>query len=108
MASPTSTQNSNELPQYTERHKIVIQEGEMVSMDGQLLKETKQMTTVTSDDPSAPEERIYKEVSHFYQHINIGLFSSKSYTILVPEIFNISIFYIFLAYENNWRTAVSG
>jgi hypothetical protein len=48
----------------------------MVSMDGQLLKETKQMTTVTSDDPSAPEERIYKEVSHFYQHINIGLFSS--------------------------------
>lgn len=61
MASPTSTQNSNELPQYTERHKIVIQEGEMVSMDGQLLKETKQMTTVTSDDPSAPEERIYKE-----------------------------------------------
>ena len=42
----------------------------MVSLDGQLLKETKQMTTITSDDPAAPEERIYKEVSHFCQVID--------------------------------------
>ena len=74
MASPPSTQNSHEFPEYTERHKIVIMEGEMVSLDGQLLKETKQMTTITSDDPSAPEERIYKEVSNFYQIINIFSF----------------------------------
>jgi hypothetical protein len=61
MASPTSAPNSNEFPEYTERHKIVLVEAEMCSMDGQLLRETKQQTTVTSDDPSAPEERIYSE-----------------------------------------------
>ena len=70
MASPPSTQNSDEFPQYTEKHKIVIIEGEMVSLDGQLLKEKKQLTTITSDDPAAPEERIYKEVSHFCQAID--------------------------------------
>jgi len=58
--SPTSG-NATEFPEYTEKHKIVLMEGEMVSMEGQLLKEAKQMTTITSDDPSAPEERIYKE-----------------------------------------------
>ena len=63
MALPPSPRNANnEFPEYTERHKIVLVEGEMVSMDGQLLKETKQLTTITSDDPAAPEERIYKEV----------------------------------------------
>ena len=63
MASPTSTpNNNNEFPEYTERHKIVLVEAELVNMDGQLLRETTQLTTVTSDDPSAPEERIYKEV----------------------------------------------
>ena len=62
MASPTSAPNSIEFPEYTERHKIVLVEAEMCSMDGQLLRETKQQTTVTSDDPSAPEERIYNEV----------------------------------------------
>lgn len=62
MALPTSTpNNNNEFPEYTERHKIVLVEAELCSMDGQLLSETKQLTTVTSDDPSAPEERIYKE-----------------------------------------------
>lgn len=61
MASHPSNQNRNEFPEYTEKHRIVIMEGEMVSLDGQLLKETKQLTTITSDDPAAPEERIYKE-----------------------------------------------
>ena len=60
MATPTA--NNNDFPEYTEKHKIVLMEAELVSLEGQLLKETKQLTTVTSDDPSAPEERIYKEV----------------------------------------------
>ena len=60
--TPTSM-DTTEYPEYTEKHKIVLMEGEMVSMEGQLLKEAKQLTTITSDDPSAPEERIYKEVS---------------------------------------------
>jgi len=58
--TPTSM-DTTEYPEYTEKHKIVLMEGEMVSMEGQLLKEAKQLTTITSDDPSAPEERIYKE-----------------------------------------------
>ena len=62
MALSPSSRNTNEFPEYTEKHKIVLVEGEMVSMDGQLLKETKQLTTITSDDPAAPEERIYNEV----------------------------------------------
>lgn len=61
MAAPTSAPTSTELPEFTEKHKIVLAEAELVSMDGQLLRETKQLTTVTSDDPSAPEERIYNE-----------------------------------------------
>jgi hypothetical protein len=61
MGSLRNSQSTTEHPEYTEKHKIVISEGEMVSMDGQLLKETKQLTTVTSDDPAAPEERMYKE-----------------------------------------------
>ena len=65
MGSLRNSQSTTEHPEYTEKHKIVISEGEMVSMDGQLLKETKQLTTVTSDDPAAPEERIYKEVIYF-------------------------------------------
>ena len=75
MALPPATRNSSEFPEYTEKHKIVLMEGEMVSMEGQLLKETKQMTTITSDDPSAPEERIYKEVSirYYLSHLNIVL-----------------------------------
>ena len=63
MALPPTTRATTEFPEYTEKHKIILMEGEMVSMDGQLLKEVKQITTVTSDDPSAPEERIYKEVN---------------------------------------------
>ena len=63
MALPPTTRVTTEFPEYTEKHKIILMEGEMVSMDGQLLKEVKQITTVTSDDPSAPEERIYKEVN---------------------------------------------
>lgn len=61
MADPTTTPNTNAFPEYTEKHKIVLQEAELVSMDGQLLRETTQLTTVKSDDPSSPEERIYKE-----------------------------------------------
>lgn len=61
MAAPASTPTSGEFPEYTEKHKIVLMEAELVSLEGQLLRETKQLTTVTSDDPSAPEERIYKE-----------------------------------------------
>jgi hypothetical protein len=61
MAAPASTPTSSEFPEYTEKHKIVLVEAELVSLEGQLLRETKQLTTVTSDDPSAPEERIYKE-----------------------------------------------
>ena len=63
MALPPTSRDTTEYPEYTEKHKIVLMEGEMVSMEGQLLKEAKQLTTITSDDPSAPEERIYKEVS---------------------------------------------
>ena len=63
MALPPTSRDTTEYLEYTEKHKIVLMEGEMVSMEGQLLKEAKQMTTITSDDPSAPEERIYKEVS---------------------------------------------
>ena len=73
MALPPATRNSSEFPEYTEKHKIVLMEGEMVSMEGQLLKETKQMTTITSDDPSAPEERIYKEVRIQYCLSNINV-----------------------------------
>lgn len=62
MAAPISTPTSSDFPEYTEKHQIVLMEAELVSMDGQLLRETKQLTTVTSDDPSAPEERIYREV----------------------------------------------
>ena len=87
MASPPSTQNSDEFPQYTENHKIVIMEGEMVSLDGQLLKETKQMTTITSDDPCAPEERIYKEVSHFYPFIDFFYRSSFKHIKSLSPIF---------------------
>ena len=72
MALPPTTRNPSEFPEYTEKHKIVLMEGEMVSMEGQLLKETKQMTTITSDDPSAPEERIYKEVRIRYCLSNIN------------------------------------
>ena len=69
MGSLRNSQSTTEHPEYTEKHKIVISEGEMVSMDGQLLKETKQLTTVTSDDPAAPEERMYKEVIEIGDYI---------------------------------------
>jgi len=41
MALPPTTRATTEFPEYTEKHKIILMEGEMVSMDGQLLKEVK-------------------------------------------------------------------
>ena len=75
MAAPTPTLNRNDSPEYTEKHTVVLSESEIVSMEGQLLRETQQLTTVTSDDPAAPEERLYKEVSfHLSPHPNAVLY----------------------------------
>ena len=80
MALPPTSQDNIEYPEYTEKHKIVLMEGEMVSMEGQLLKEAKQLTTITSDDPSAPEERIYKEVSIEYKSFRINFYCIQIFT----------------------------